>query len=203
MKHIWKAISKILYKALKSNSPTHDRMNIIKDRRERRRTNVWCPQEGPDLTWHFLAAIMSSSVNRFIPSVRPSDHHAFFTMFSSSHNHKIFKFKRCLLTHNTCYSNWNSRPPKTKQTDERRNSDGDTFHGRLIIKGYRFRVQLWIKCDTFESRLQLDNYASQMGLICPLCVSKISLMVNGTINKACKLEKNIPLQTRHDWDQIL
>ena len=53
MEHIWKAINKILYQALKSNSPTLDRLNIIK---EHRRTNIWCQQEGPDLTWHFLAA---------------------------------------------------------------------------------------------------------------------------------------------------
>ena len=54
MKHIWKAISKILYKALKSNSPIHDRMIIIKDR-EQRRTNVWCPQEGPDFNLTFFS----------------------------------------------------------------------------------------------------------------------------------------------------
>ena len=38
-----------------------------------------------------------------------------------------------------------------------------------------------------------------------LCMLQIyeSLMVNGTINESCKLEKHIPLQTRHDGDQII
>ena len=46
-----------------------------------------------------------------------------------------------------------------KQTNAGRKPGGDTFHvisntfhGRLKMKGYQFQVQLWIKCDTFESR---------------------------------------------------
>ena len=125
MKHIWKVVNKILHKALKSNSPTLDRLDIIKDR-EQRRTNVWCPQECPDLTWHFLAATTSSSVNRFIPSVLPSVRLTitpfFFAMFPSSYHHKIFKFKfkRRLLTHNTWYSNLNNRPPCVIQNQRNR-----------------------------------------------------------------------------------
>ena len=73
-------------------------------------------------------------------------------------------------------------PLKIKETDERRKPGGDTFHvisstfhGRLKLKGYQFQVQLGIKCDTFESHLQLNNYASERGLetlmdLCALCM---------------------------------
>ena len=49
MEYIEKTITKILYTALKSNSPNLERLGIIKDR-EQRRTNVWIPQKGPYLT---------------------------------------------------------------------------------------------------------------------------------------------------------
>ena len=34
MKHIWKVVNKILYKALESKSPTLGRLDIIKDREQ-------------------------------------------------------------------------------------------------------------------------------------------------------------------------
>ena len=49
MKHIKKTTTKILHKALNSNSPTLERLDIIKDR-EQRRTNDRSPQKGPYLT---------------------------------------------------------------------------------------------------------------------------------------------------------
>ena len=121
MKHIWKVVNKILYKALKSNSPTLDRLDIIKVR-EQRRTNVWCPQECPDLTCHFLASTTSSSVNRFIPSVRPSVRQTitlfhYVPLIVSSYN---FQIQKALLTHNTWFSNLNNRPSCVIQNQRNR-----------------------------------------------------------------------------------
>ena len=65
--------------------------------------------------------------------------------------------------------------------------------------------------DNFEpsvTRLSLVHIwiiTQVKGGLSVLCMLQIyqPLMVNGTINEARKLEKSIPLQTRHDGDQII
>ena len=147
-------------------------MDIIKDR-EQRKTNVWCPQEGPDLAWHFLAATTSSSVNRFIPSVRPSVRLTI-TPFSLCSPHRIIiKFSN---------SNSNFTLYQVHYTDN------------WSLEDINFRT-------TFESsvtRLSLvyNRIITQVKwFFFVLCMFQRykSLMVNGTINEACKLEKKIYL----------
>ena len=85
------------------------------------------------------------------------------------------QFKKCLLTHNTWYSNLNNRPQcviKIKETDKRRKKAGrwhisryikyisrKTENERISISGSTLNQvwHIWVS-------LQLNNYASQRGL---------------------------------------
>ena len=216
MKHIWKVVNKILYKTLKSNSPTLDRLDIIKDR-EQRRTNVWCPQECPYLTWHFLASTTSSSVNRFIPSVRPSvrltitpfslcSPHCIIIKFSNSKGFIDSQYMVQRLKQQTpmCYS----KPKKQTNVEIQTASHFTLYQVHFtedwsledINYGYNFEPSV-----TRLSLVYIWIITQVKGVLFVLRMLQIykSLMVNGTINEACKLEKNILLRIRHDGDQII
>ena len=205
MKHIWKVVNKILYKALKSNSPTLDRLDIIKGR-EQRRTNVWCPQECPDLTCHFLASTTSSSVNRFIPSVRPSVRQTI-TLFHyvplivlsiiikfSNSNSKGFIDSQYMvqqLKQQTpmCYSK-----PKKQTNVEIQTVTHFTLYQVHFTEDWSLEdINFGYNFEPSVTRLSLVYIwiiTQVKGGLFVLCMLQIyqSLMVNGTINEACKLE---------------
>ena len=204
MKHNWKVVIKILYKTLNSNSPTLDRLDIIKDR-EQRRTNVWCPQECPDLTWHFLASTTSSSVNRFIPSVRPSvrltitpfslcSPHRIIIKFSNSNSKGFIDSQYMVqqLKQETpmCYS----KPKKQTNVEIQTVTHFTLYQVHFtedwsledINFGYNFEPS--VTCLSLVYIWIITQVKGGWFVLCMLQIYK-SLMVNGTINEACKLEK--------------
>ena len=108
-----------------------------------------------------------------------------------SNSNSKFKFKKCLLTHNTWFSNLNNRPQcviKIKETDKRRKKAGrwhisryikyisrKTENERISISGSTLNQvwHIWVS-------LQLNDYASQrgletlMGLCAHVCFKDIS-----------------------------
>ena len=89
--------------------------------------------------------------------------------------YQFFKFKKCLLTYNTWYSNLNNRPQcviEIKETDKRRKKAG-RWHISRYIKYISWKTEnerISISGSTLNQvwhiwvSLQLNNYASQRGL---------------------------------------